>query len=205
MQLQSLFGGPQNCHLLLGADEVEVNDSSKRVGSSGHAAFAPPSSPFRASKQSRLKIGNVSSGTSQHKQCGMEKQSVCPQSVSRWQLLPAPALCCKPNPPVHPPRHCWRWTLSSPPKGREPHKGLNPTDCSQGLVHGLRGKGHSGVPVDAPTLGRTLHRCTLLLQNSTLWTFLRFHFCPVPGGTKPAHPEPQKLFLRGERQEKRRT
>lgn len=28
VQLQSHFGGPQNCHLLLGADEVEVNDSS---------------------------------------------------------------------------------------------------------------------------------------------------------------------------------
>lgn len=38
-----------------------------------------------------------------------------------------------------------------------------------------------------------MHRCTLLLQDRTLWTGLRFHFCPVPAGIKcpPAHQGPQ--------------
>lgn len=125
----------------------------------------------------------------------MGKQSVYPQSVSRWQLLPVPGLHCEPNSLVHPPGPLLGMDIPQSHL-RDRHRAqakVNPTCSSQGLSTGCKGKGTRGLPGDMPTPGRILHRCTLLLQDRMLWTCHRFHFCPVPGGVKcpPAHPGPQ--------------
>lgn len=102
----------------------------------------------------------------------MEKQSVYPHRVSRWQLLPAPAPAGDAHPPKPPEggtcaRHRQRWaphaTLSTAPRERAQE-----------------------LPVDAPL---RVGNCTEApcCYKTGHWTSHRFHFCPVP----PVHPGPK--------------
>lgn len=107
---------------------------------------------------------------------------------------------------------CWRCTPSKATRGRDVCQAqakVSPTRSSQ---HCPKGKG-TGVTCRCTTPGRILHRGTLLLQNRTLRTSHRFHFCPVPPVqpgpqlAQSASPESQQAapvqpLLRRERQEK---
>lgn len=119
----------------------------------------------------------------------MEKQSVYPQSVSRWQLLPNPSLCCKPSSPVRPRGHFWRQTFSTAPQRgvRRARTKVDPKRSS--LLRGLgrsidyRGKGARRSSVDTPTPARVLRGCNVLLPKGALWTSFTAspqQVCPCP-------------------------